>query len=140
MLTLDWNKYRPFVLASAGVDKIVKIWDCRMIKMGELGQVGGACETRLLGHEYAVRKVQWSPHRADVLATASYDMTCRVYVFHFILFSKDPDCSRPDGIPHLRMDKHSCCTSMIYIPSSSSAVDGRFMKKECWQAVDGIVN
>lgn len=88
VLTLDWNKYRPFVLASAGVDKVVKIWDCRMIKIGEMGQVGGACETQLLGHEYAVRKVQWSPHRANVLATASYDMTCRVYVFSFLLYQE----------------------------------------------------
>ena len=85
---------------------MVKIWDCRMIKMGEVGQVGGACETQLLGHEYAVRKVQWSPHRADVLATASYDMTCRVYAIRFLLFSKGPDLL-PDGIPHLRPDEHS---------------------------------
>ncbi|KAF9454293.1 WD40 repeat-like protein [Macrolepiota fuliginosa MF-IS2] len=79
VLTIDWNKYRPFVLASAGVDKLAKVWDCRMIKVGEVGQVGGQCETQFLGHEYAVRKVQWSPHRPDVLATASYDMTCRVW-------------------------------------------------------------
>jgi peroxin-7 len=85
VLSLDWNKYRPFVLASAGVDKAVKVWDCRMIKIGgpagadEPG-VGGVCETQLVGHEYAVRKVQWCPHRPDVLASAGYDMTCRVYV------------------------------------------------------------
>lgn len=79
VLSIDWNKYRPFVLASAGVDKVAKVWDCRMIKMGEVGQVGGQCETQLLGHEYAIRKIQWSPHRPDLLATASYDMTCRVY-------------------------------------------------------------
>ncbi|KAJ7917507.1 WD40 repeat-like protein [Mycena leptocephala] len=79
VLSVDWNKYRPFVLASAGVDKLAKVWDCRMIKLQETGNVGGACETQLLGHEYAVRKVQWSPHRAEVLATASYDMTCRVW-------------------------------------------------------------
>ncbi|KAH9479405.1 Peroxisomal targeting signal 2 receptor [Psilocybe cubensis] len=79
VLTIDWNKYRSMVLASAGVDKSVKIWDCRMINTGEVGQVGGICETQLLGHEYAVRKVQWSPHRPDVLATASYDMTSRVW-------------------------------------------------------------
>ena len=82
ILSLDWNKYRPFVLASAGVDKMVKVWDCRMVKLGpDVGQgVGGICEVQFPGHEYAVRKVQWSPHRPDVLATASYDMTCRVYV------------------------------------------------------------
>jgi peroxin-7 len=80
ILSLDWNKYRPFVLVSAGVDKAVKVWDCRMIKVGANpgGLVGGTCEVQLYGHEYAIRKVQWSPHRPDVLASASYDMTCRV--------------------------------------------------------------
>jgi peroxin-7 len=33
----------------------------------------------LQGHEYAVRKVAWSPHLSDVLLSASYDMTCRVW-------------------------------------------------------------
>lgn len=79
VLSLDWNKYRPFLLASAGVDKMIKVWDCRMVKLGAgQEQVGGVCEVPLLGHEYAVRKVQWCPHRPDVLASSSYDMTCRV--------------------------------------------------------------
>ena len=85
VLSLDWNKYRPFVLASAGVDKVLRVWDCRMVKLdrpsnasSESAAVGGACENQLLGHEYAVRKVQWSPHRADIIASASYDMTCRM--------------------------------------------------------------
>jgi len=80
ILSLDWNKYRPFTFATGSVDRMLKVWDCRMIKMGETGQVGGICETTLPGHEYAIRKVQWSPHRADVLSSASYDMTCRVWV------------------------------------------------------------
>jgi peroxin-7 len=82
ILSLDWNKYRPLVLASTGVDKMIKVWDCRMVKLGgEPGMaVGGNCELSLPGHEYAVRKVQWSPHHPDVLATASYDMTCRMCV------------------------------------------------------------
>lgn len=80
ILSLDWNKYKPFTIACSGVDKTIKVWDCRMIKMGgETGLVGGACESTLLGHEYAVRKVQWSPHHSDLLASASYDMTCRVW-------------------------------------------------------------
>jgi peroxin-7 len=97
ILSLDWNKYRPFVLASAGVDKAVKVWDCRMIKIGpDDGQgVGGICEVQFPGHEYAVRKVQWSPHRSDVLATASYDMTCRVYVPHnYICLILNDSCLR----------------------------------------------
>ena len=43
-----------------------------------MSALGGDCEVELPGHEYAIRKVQWSPHRADVLASASYDMTCRM--------------------------------------------------------------
>lgn len=82
ILSLDWNKYRPFVIASGGVDKMVRVWDCRMVKLGpEAAQapgVGGLCEAQLAGHEWAVRKVQWSPHHPDILASASYDMTCRV--------------------------------------------------------------
>ena len=90
VLSIDWNKYRPYVLAAAGTDKKVRVWDCRMIKPPGAGSgmgpgmedgapvVGAKCEVELLGHEYAVRKVQWSPHRPDVLASASYDMTCRV--------------------------------------------------------------
>lgn len=84
ILSIDWNKYRPFTLASAGVDKVVRIWDCRMVKLGpDAGAaqgpaVGGMCEAQLVGHEWAVRRVQWCPHHPDLLATASYDMTCRV--------------------------------------------------------------
>ena len=33
----------------------------------------------LPGHEYAVRRLAWSPHLSDVLLSASYDMTCRVW-------------------------------------------------------------
>ncbi|QRW16739.1 peroxisomal targeting signal 2 receptor [Rhizoctonia solani] len=57
ILSLDWNKYRPWVLASSSVDKSVKIWDARQIQSnptGEQGLVGGTCEIDLLGHEYAL--------------------------------------------------------------------------------------
>ncbi|KAK0466959.1 WD40 repeat-like protein [Desarmillaria tabescens] len=86
VLSLDWNKYRPFVLASGGVDKAVRVWDCRMVG----GEVGGKCEVQLAGHEYAVRRVQWSPHSPDVLASASYDMTCRVWNRDRLVYIHDP--------------------------------------------------
>jgi len=84
ILSIDWNKYRPWIIASGSVDRTVKVWDCRNVKSGGMGsnmatEVGGLCEITLPGHEYAVRKVQWSPHRADIIASASYDMTCRVW-------------------------------------------------------------
>jgi peroxin-7 len=31
------------------------------------------------GHEYAVRRIAWSPHASDVLISASYDMTVRLW-------------------------------------------------------------
>jgi len=70
VLTQDWNKYRPSVLATAGVDRAIRIWDLKM-----MGQV----QTQLMGHEYAVRKVAWSPHWQDVLLSGSYDMSVRVW-------------------------------------------------------------
>ena len=33
----------------------------------------------LTGHSFAVRRVRWSPHRADMLASVSYDMTCLLW-------------------------------------------------------------
>jgi len=82
VLSFDWNKYQPYVLATGSVDKMIKVWDCRMVKTGAaLGpQVGGTKVGELRGHDYAVRKVQWSNYCGDILASASYDMTCRVCV------------------------------------------------------------
>lgn len=31
------------------------------------------------GHEYAVRRLAWSPHASDTLISASYDMTARLW-------------------------------------------------------------
>lgn len=70
-LTHDWNKYRDGVIATAGVDKVIRVFDIRAPQRGPL--------TSMAGHEYAVRRVTWSPHVSDVLLSASYDMTCRVW-------------------------------------------------------------
>lgn len=70
-LTHDWNKYRDTIVATAGVDGVVRVFDIR--------NPGAGPVSMLAGHEYAVRKVAWSPHLPDVLLSASYDMTCRVW-------------------------------------------------------------
>lgn len=70
-LTHDWNKYRNTVIATAGVDNLIRTWDLRNPTAGPIAI--------LPGHGYAVRKVTWSPHLSDVLLSASYDMTCRVW-------------------------------------------------------------
>ncbi|KAI9733844.1 MAG: peroxisomal targeting signal 2 receptor [Claussenomyces sp. TS43310] len=70
-LAHDWNKYRDSVVATAGVDRIIRTFDIRSPTKGPVAL--------LPGHEYAVRRLAWSPHLSDVLLSASYDMTCRVW-------------------------------------------------------------
>lgn len=72
ILTHDWNKYATHgVLAAAGVDRTIRTFDLRMPYSGPAALMAG--------HEYAVRRLAWSPHAADVLVSASYDMTVRVW-------------------------------------------------------------
>lgn len=90
-LTHDWNKYRESVIATAGVDRTIRTFDIRNTKGGALA-VGR-------GHEYAIRKLAWSPHLADMLLTASYDMTCRMW-------SDSPETG--NGLVEMgRMDAHT---------------------------------
>ncbi|MCJ1325503.1 peroxisomal targeting signal 2 receptor [Thelotrema lepadinum] len=70
-LTHDWNKYRDGIVATAGVDRVIRTYDIRTPQQGPV--------SILPGHEYAVRKLAWSPHLSDVLLSASYDMSCRVW-------------------------------------------------------------
>ena len=70
-MTHDWNKYRDTIVATGSVDGLIKTFDIRAPGAGPL--------TVLPGHDYAVRKLTWSPHLSDVLLSASYDMSCRVW-------------------------------------------------------------
>lgn len=88
-LSVDWNKYKPTVIASAGTDKSVRVWDLRMIAKIDLPNLhlpmpayhnrGPTPMNELLGHEFAVRRVTWSPHSGQELLSVSYDMTARVW-------------------------------------------------------------
>jgi len=70
-LTHDWNKYRSSVVAVGGVDRMIRTFDVRNAGQGPIAV--------LPGHEYAVRRLAWSPHLPDLLLSASYDMSCRVW-------------------------------------------------------------
>lgn len=71
VLTHDWNKYRSPVIATGGVDCIIRSFDVRKLPGGPIAVMPG--------HRYAIKKLSWSPHLSDVLLSASYDMTCRVW-------------------------------------------------------------
>ncbi|KAF3061927.1 Peroxisomal targeting signal 2 receptor [Daldinia childiae] len=71
ILTHDWNKYNHTVIATGGVDKVIRTFDIRHPSAGPA--------SIMLGHDYAVRRLSWSPHASDILISASYDMTVRLW-------------------------------------------------------------
>lgn len=97
VLSLDWNKWQPYTLATGSVDRLIRVWDTRMVKSGD-NNTGAVCIKELGGHEYAVRKVQWGNFAPDLLASASYDMSCRIWTI-----------ATPPGMPSLKAiyDKHT---------------------------------
>ncbi|CCE62242.1 hypothetical protein TPHA_0C00860 [Tetrapisispora phaffii CBS 4417] len=84
-LTLDFNKYRPTVLASSGADNSIKIWDMRMIRNNNSNNTvmptsNPICMNEIRkAHDLAVRRVVWSPHQSNLLLSTSYDMTSKVW-------------------------------------------------------------
>ena len=88
-LSCDWNKYRQTIVASAGTDKSIRVWDLRVINginqpashspLPAFHTRGPTPLNELLGHNFAVRKIQWSPHDGQELLSTSYDMTSRVW-------------------------------------------------------------
>lgn len=68
VLCVDWNKYNQQYIVSGGVDRLVKVWDIRAMR----------CVKEIAHHEMAIRRLQCSPHNANLLATASYDMSAAV--------------------------------------------------------------
>lgn len=86
-LSCDWNKYKSSIIASGGTDKLVRVWDLRMIQKVDQNLPGMPSHSvrgpsplnEMLGHEFAVRKVVWSPHNGEDILSCSYDMTCRIW-------------------------------------------------------------
>lgn len=98
VLTHDWNKYRDSIIATGGVDGSIKTFDLRAPGAGPIAA--------LSGHQYAVRRVTWSPHLSDVLLSASYDMTCRIWTDGSAMGhvpAAEPGGARELGI----MDRHT---------------------------------
>lgn len=82
VLSMDFNKYRPNIIASAGIDNSIAIWDIRMLATPN--RLPSNTPPALINeipnaHDLAVKKVSWSPHHADILLSTSYDMTCKIW-------------------------------------------------------------
>ncbi|KAF5299789.1 hypothetical protein FQR65_LT19455 [Abscondita terminalis] len=72
VLSCDWCKYDQNILATGGSDGLIKGWDLRNFSQPIF---------YLSGCEYAVRRVQFSPHSLSMLASVSYDFTTRIWDF-----------------------------------------------------------
>lgn len=125
-LTHDWNKYRDTNIAVAGVDTLIRVFDLRNDR---------APVSIMEGHEYAVRGLAYSPHLSDVLMSASYDMSVRVWADGML--DSGPGSEVLQGEPlrgHLmgRFDRHTeFCTGVDWCMfgnqgwAASTAWDGR---------------
>lgn len=84
-LCCDFNKYRPHIISTGGVDNKIKIWDLRMLRTGALklsNSFGDSmiCVNEIVeSHQLAVRQVKWSPHSSHHLLSTSYDMTAAIW-------------------------------------------------------------
>ncbi|KAI8400795.1 PEX7 [Nakaseomyces glabratus] len=81
-LSCDFNKYRPNIIATSGVDNSIGIWDIRMLpnSSNQQGfQTGTLVNEIVNAHDLAVKKVCWSPHHSDILLSTSYDMSCKIW-------------------------------------------------------------
>eukprot|EP00939_MAST-03C_sp_MAST-3C-sp1_P002519 g2519.t1 len=70
ILTVDWCKYQQNMVVTGSADKMLKVWDLRRTSMA-VAVLGG--------HGLAVRRVKCSPHERGTLASASYDMSVRMW-------------------------------------------------------------
>ena len=105
VLSCDWNKYNPTMIATASVDRTVRIHDLRMASSSSapMSAVDGgrSCIATLIGHDYAIRRVAWSPHAADVIASAGYDMTCRTWKVDGLAQQPQPPPGTGMAIPRM---------------------------------------
>lgn len=67
---MDFNKYENFV-ATASTDNFIKLWDLRATTDSPI--------MILQGHQLAVRRIKFSPYHANILASASYDMSTLIW-------------------------------------------------------------
>ncbi|TGJ82997.1 hypothetical protein E0Z10_g5768 [Xylaria hypoxylon] len=99
ILTHDWNKYRDTVIATGGVDRVIRTFDIRNPNSGPA--------SIMMGHDYAVRRLAWSPHAADILLSASYDMTVRLWTDGSTMAADESSSPVKPGLQLGIMNRHT---------------------------------
>jgi len=112
VLAVDWNKYNEFMFATGSVDRTIRTFDLRRPQQPL---------TVLAGHEFAVRRLKFSPHDANLIASCSYDMSLNLWRIdredalwmrcqHHTEFVMGLDFNlfRPNSIASASWDEHVC--------------------------------
>eukprot|EP00050_Salpingoeca_kvevrii_P014871 m.41135 g.41135 ORF g.41135 m.41135 type:complete len:317 (-) comp6030_c0_seq2:143-1093(-) len=73
VLTCDWSKYDANLVFSGSVDRTIRAFDIRAVRHKS------APLLQLEGHTFGVRRLKTSPHSPNLLASASYDFTTRLW-------------------------------------------------------------
>ncbi|KAJ3166333.1 hypothetical protein HDU88_003557 [Geranomyces variabilis] len=69
---LEFNPFIPYLMASAGEDAVVKMWDLRYLQH---------CVGRIDAHYQGIHSLAWSNSHAETLTTASSDRSWRAWAF-----------------------------------------------------------
>lgn len=70
ILSVDWSKYDDHLLVTGACDNRLRLWDTRMLTN---------TVTVFEGHEAAIRRVKFDPHRRDRLASTGYDGQLKIW-------------------------------------------------------------
>lgn len=72
LLTCDWSKHDANIFALGYASGLIEIRDLRNLR-------GQAVKTFDQAHDYAVRKIKFSPHLPYLFGSVSYDMTTKLW-------------------------------------------------------------
>lgn len=70
ILSLDWSKYDDHLLVTGACDNRIRLWDIRMITNPV---------NVFDGHQAAIRRVKFDPHRRDRFASTGYDGSLKIW-------------------------------------------------------------
>jgi peroxin-7 len=79
VLCCDWNKFDANVFALGYASGLVEIRDMRMLASSSSSSSGEPLRSIHMAHDYAIRKIRFSPHSARLFGSVSYDMLTKLW-------------------------------------------------------------